>query len=177
MHATALQNVWFAQHGSRARGHRPVLGPPELLDLLGLAPLAGERMDGLPRGHQQLVALVAAVASGPGLLLADEPTSQLDVEAAAEVVRLLKRINGEFGTTIVLVTHDPAISSSFPRTVTIRDGRVGAEGHHGEEYAVVDGSGSIQLPPDVWDLLPPSTRVRVVRGPNGVELRIVGDES
>ena len=81
LHATALQNIWFAQHGARARGHRPPLEPPELLDLLGLGSLAGERMVDLPRGRQQLVALVAAVASGPGLLLADEPTSQLDVEA------------------------------------------------------------------------------------------------
>ncbi len=176
MHATALQNIWFAQHGARARGRRPPLEPDELLDLLGLSPLAGARMDDLSRGQQQLVALVAAVASGPGLLLADEPTSQLDVEAGAGVVDLLRRINAEFGTTVVLVTHDSAISSSFPRTVTIRDGRVGAEGRHGEEYAVVDGSGSVQLPADVLDILPPATRVRVVRGPEGVELRIVRDQ-
>jgi ABC-type lipoprotein export system ATPase subunit len=176
MHATALQNIWFAQHGARARGHRPPWGPFELLDLLGLAPLAEERMADLPLGQQQLVALVAAVASGPGLLLADEPTSQLGVEAGAQVVRLLRRINAEFGTTIVLVTHDRSVTTSFPRTVTIRDGRVGSEGRHGEEYAVVDGSGSIQLPPDILAILPPATRVRVVRGPDGVELRIVGDQ-
>ena len=175
MHATALQNIWFAQHGARARGHRPPSEPSELLDLLGLAPLSGERMADLPRGQQQLVALVAAVASGPGLLLADEPTSQLDVEAGAEVVRLLQQINQEFGTTIVLVTHDRGVTTSFPRTVTIRDGRVGSEGRHGEEYAVVDGSGSIQLPPDILTVLPPATRVRVVRGPDGIELRIVED--
>jgi putative ABC transport system ATP-binding protein len=71
----------------------------------------------------------------------------------------------------VIVTHDPTVALLFPRTVTIRDGRVGAEGHRGEEYAVVDGSGSIQLPPDVLEILPPNTRVRVIRGPNGVELR------
>jgi putative ABC transport system ATP-binding protein len=175
-HATALQNIWFAQHGARARGHQPPLEPPELLDMLGLASLAGKRMADLPRGQQQLTALVTAVASGPGLLLADEPTSQLDVQAAAEVVRLLQRINREFGTTIVLVTHDRSVTSSFPRTVTIRDGRVGSEGRDGDEFAVVDGSGSIQLPPDILTILPPSTRVRVVRGPNGVELRIVGED-
>ena len=64
----------------------------------------------------------------------------------------------------------------FPRTVTIRDGRVGSEGRHGEEYAVVDGSGSIQLPPDILTMLPPATRVRMIRGPDGVELRIVRDQ-
>jgi ABC-type lipoprotein export system ATPase subunit len=175
-HGTALQNIWFAQHGTRARGHRPPWEPPELLDLLGLEPLAGKRMADLPRGQQQLVALVTAVASGPGLLLADEPTSQLDVQASTQVVQLLQRINREFGTTIVLVTHDLSVTSSFPRTVTIRDGRVGSEGRDGHEYAVVDGSGSIQLPPDILTILPPSTRVRVVRGPNGVELRAVGED-
>jgi putative ABC transport system ATP-binding protein len=177
LHATTLQNIWFAQHGARARGHRPPLEPPELLDLLGLGPLAGERTVDLPRGRQQLVALVAAVASGPGLLLADEPASQLDVEAGREVVRLLRQINEEFGTTIVLVSHDRSVTKLFPRTVTIRDGRVGSEGRHGEEYAVVDGSGSIQLPPDILTMLPPATRVRIVRGPDGVELRIVRDPS
>ncbi len=176
MHATALQNIWFAQHGARARGRRPPLEPPELLDLLGLAALAGEQIVDLPRGQQQLVALVAAAASVPGLLLADEPTSQLDVEAGVEVVRLLRRINGEFGTTVVLVTHDRSVTTSFPRTVTIRDGRVGSEGRHGEEYAVVDGSGSVQLPPDILTILPPATRVRVVRRSDGVELRIVRDQ-
>jgi putative ABC transport system ATP-binding protein len=176
MHATALQNIWFAQHGARARGRRPPLEPPELLELLGLAALAGEQIVDLPRGQQQLVALVAAAASVPGLLLADEPTSQLDLEAGVEVLRLLRRINGEFGTTVVLVTHDRSVTTSFPRTVTIRDGRVGSEGRHGEEYAVVDGSGSVQLPPDILAILPPTTRVRVVRGPDGVELRIVRDQ-
>ena len=68
------------------------------------------------------------------------------------------------------MTHDPTIAARFPRTVTIRDGRVGAEGRHGEEYAVVDSSGSIQLPPDVLELLPPNTRLRVVRREDGVEL-------
>ncbi len=175
LHATALQNIWFAQHGARARKHRPISEPPELLELLGLAPLAEKRMADLPRGQQQLVALAAAVASGPGLLLADEPTSQLGVEAGAHIVGLLRRINAQLGTTIVLVTHDLSVTTSFPRTVTIRDGRVGSEGRHGEEYAVVDSSGSIQLPPDILAVLPPTTRVRVVRGPGGVELRIVGD--
>src|SRR6202012_2924674 len=94
------------------------------------------------------------------LLLADEPTAQLAQDASSNVVQLLQRISSEFGTTVVIVTHDPVIAAMFPRTVTIRDGRVGAEGHLGEEYAVVDGSGSVQLPPDVLELLPPNSRVR-----------------
>lgn len=169
--ATASQNVWFAQHGSRARGHRSPWEPAALLDLLGLGELAGRRVSELARGQQQQVAVASGLACGPGLLLADEPTSQLNDEAAAAVVALLHRANDRFGTTLLLVTHDQRIAAMFPRTVVIRDGRVGSEGRGGEEYAVVDGSGSIQLPPDLLDRFPPGSRVRVVRGDHGVELR------
>ena len=168
--ATAIQNVWFAQQGARGRGRTPHYDPEELLDILGLREVGDTRVSELPRGLQQQVALAAGVAPSPRLILADEPTSELSPEASTAVIALLLQINREFGTTVVLVTHDPVVAGHFPRTITIRDGRVGAEGHRGEEYAVVDSSGSIQLPPDVLELLPPNTRVRVVRGPNGVEL-------
>ncbi len=171
LYATALENVWFSQHAARTRGHVPPWEPDELLGMLGLQDLAHERLAELPRGLQQQVAVVAGVGTGPRLLLADEPTSQLSPDASINVIRLLQRVNSEFGTTVVIVTHDPTVAQLFPRTVTIRDGRVGAEGHRGEEYAVVDGSGSVQLPPDVLEILPPNTRVRVIRGPHGVELR------
>jgi len=175
-YATALQNVWFTQHGARRRGHAPPWRPRELLEMLDLGELADERLAGLPRGKQQQVAVAAGVGAGPRLLLADEPTAQLTERAAVDVVHLLRRINSELSTTVVIVTHDPAIAAMFPRTVTIRDGRVGAEGRHGEEFAVVDGSGSIQLPPDVLEIFPPNTRVRVVRGTNWAELRLPEDE-
>ncbi len=169
--ATAVQNVWFAQHGARQRGWRPPWGPHEVLDMLGLSNVADERVAGLPRGLQQQVALAAGVGAGPQLVLADEPTVQLGQEASIKIVSLLGRINAELATTVIIVTHDPLVAAMFPRTVTIRDGRVGAEGRHGEEYAVIDSSGSVQLPPDVLQILPPNTRVRIVRGPDGVELR------
>jgi putative ABC transport system ATP-binding protein len=133
--------------------------------------VADERVAGLPRGTQQQVALAAGVAAGPQLVLADEPTVQLGEEASVKIVNLLGRINAELGTTVIIVTHDPMVAAMFPRTVTIRDGRVGAEGRHGEEYAVIDSSGSVQLPPDVLEILPPNTRVRIIRGFDGVELR------
>ncbi len=169
--ATVLENIWFVQHGARTRGHTPPWDPAQLLELLGLGDLAHARVAGLPRGRQQQVAVAAGLAAGPRLVLADEPTAQLSPEAGRAVIELFRRVNAERGTTVVIVTHDGAIAAMFPRTVTIRDGRVGAEAHHGEEYAVVDGTGSVQLPPDVLDLLPPNTRVRVVRRPDGVELR------
>jgi putative ABC transport system ATP-binding protein len=170
-YATPLENVWYAQHGARVRGHAPPWGPEEVLDLLGLRDLGQTPASRLSLGVQQQVAIAACLSTGPRLLLADEPTAQLGPDAAGEVVTLLQKVNRELGTTAVIVTHDPSVAARFPRTVTIRDGRVGAEGRHGEEYAVVDGSGSVQLPPDVLRVLPPNSRVRVVRLGDGVELR------
>jgi putative ABC transport system ATP-binding protein len=170
-YATPLENVWYAQHGARRRGHAPPWDPKEILDLLGLRNLSETPVARLSLGAQQQVAIAACLSPGPRLLLADEPTAQMGRHAAEEVVALLQKVNRQLGTTVVIVTHDPSVAARFPRTVTIRDGRVGAEGRHGEEFAVIDGSGSVQLPPDVLRLLPPHTRVRVVRLGNGVELR------
>ena len=108
--ATAIENVWFSQHAARTRGHIPPWEPDELLEMLGLQDLANERLAELPRGLQQQVAVVAGIGSGPRLLLADEPTSQLPQEATIKVVRLLQHIAAEFGTTVVIVTHDPTVA-------------------------------------------------------------------
>ncbi len=169
--ATTVENLWFAQHGARVQGYAPPWEPLELLALLGLSQLADMRLAELPRGAQQLVAVAAGMATGPRLLLADEPTAQLTSASAFNVVQLLRHISSELGTTVIIVTHDNVIASLLPRVVTIRDGRVGADAIRGEEYAVVDGSGSVQLPSDVLQVLPPNTRVRVVRTAGGVELR------
>jgi ABC-type methionine transport system ATPase subunit len=124
-------------------------------------------------GDQQLVALAVGVAASPKLLLVDEPTSQLDAEGRDAAISLIKEINRRLGSTVVIVTHDPAVASAIPRTVTIRDGRVGAEGRHGEEFAVVGSDGSVQLPPDVLEVVAPNTLVRIRRHPDGVDLRVV----
>ena len=158
-YATATQNVWFAQQGIRRR--RTPVDPLELLGLLGLADTAQQRVADLPRGMQQLVALAVGVAASPRLLLADEPTNQLDSAATGRVLSLLQAINDRLGTTIVVVTHDPVVAAALPRTVTIRDGRVGSEGRRGTQFAVVDGSGSLQLPPGVLQQYPPHSRLIV----------------
>jgi putative ABC transport system ATP-binding protein len=168
-YATAEQNVWFAQRGGD-RG-RAMAKPAQLLDQLGLSDVAHRRVADLPRGKQKLIALAAGLGTSPRLLLADEPTNQLDSEATAQVISLLQSINESFGTTIVLVTHDPVVAAALPRTVTIRDGRVGAEGRHGAQFAVVDGSGSVQLPPEVLQQFPPQTRLIVAQDDQGIHLR------
>ncbi|HEY1830434.1 MAG TPA: ATP-binding cassette domain-containing protein [Acidimicrobiales bacterium] len=167
-YATVAENVWFAQQGDRRPERRDV---HELLGLLGLGDLAQRKVRGLPLGLQQQVALVAAVAITPRLLLADEPTNQLDTAATEEVIELLRAINQRLGTTVVLVTHDPLVAGALPRTVTIRDGRVGAEGRRGVQYAVLDASGSIQLPPEVREQFPPMSRFAVEHDGDVITLR------
>jgi ABC-type lipoprotein export system ATPase subunit len=164
-YATVRQNVQFA-----ATPDLPRRRPSELLEQLGMAQLADKVAGRLSGGDQQRVAIAAAACSGARLLLADEPTSQLDAEGRAEVIDLVEQVNRDLGTTIVLVTHDPHVAAHSARTVTIRDGRVGTEGRHGREYAVVGRDGALQLPPDVLERFPPGTLLEVAAEQHTISL-------
>ncbi|MGN6252749.1 MAG: ABC transporter ATP-binding protein [Marmoricola sp.] len=153
------QNLAFA----RAAAERAGKELPEIDDLLaevGLETVADQPPGALTPGDVQLAAVAVAVAAQPGVLLADEPTSQLDHAAADRVLATIERINRSHGTTVVLVTHDPAVAARLPRTVTIRDGRIGGEGRSGEEYAVVTADGFLPLPAHALTDLPPGTLLR-----------------
>lgn len=173
-YATAAENVAFAQRSGSVPRRRRRAAARELLDAVGLADAAHRGAGGMSGGEQQRLAVAVALAGRPRLLLADEPTSQLDRANGGRVVELLRWANAEYGSTLVVVTHDAAVSGAFPRTVTIRDGRVGAEGHTGEELIVIGREGGLQLPPDLRDDFPPGTLARAVRTPHGVELRRTG---
>ncbi|HET8582349.1 MAG TPA: ABC transporter ATP-binding protein [Jatrophihabitans sp.] len=170
---SALDNVLLVQRPTRRKAsvqRRRALG---LLDAVGLAGVAGRRAGRLSGGEQQRLALAVALGNGPGLLLADEPTSQLDAGSAAAVVDLIKAANADLGTTVAVVTHDPTVGAALDRTVTIRDGRVGAAGFAGEEYIVVDRDGGLQLPHDLLDALPPGSLARAERLDDGIALHRV----
>jgi len=107
------------------------------------------------------------IAAGPGLLLVDEPTSQLDTVGRDEVVAALRAVNAARDTTIVVVTHDPEVGTRLGRVVTIRDGRVGAEGRDGQDFAVVAGDGTVQLPPEILGEFPPGTLFLVDQDEDG----------
>jgi ABC-type lipoprotein export system ATPase subunit len=175
-YATALENVWFAQHGARRRGSAPTMSAAELLELFHIGNLADRRTAEMSIGERQRVALVAGISVFPRLLLIDEPTSQLGAAERDQVIDTVLRIHRQIGLTVIVVTHDAEVASRFERTVTIRDGRVGAEGRYGVDYAVVGRDGSLHLPPEVLDLLPPDSLVRVIRRPNGVDLRLADEE-
>jgi ABC-type lipoprotein export system ATPase subunit len=174
-YCTPRENVEFAQVATRARGSR-VREPDAVLDSVGLHGFGDAPLDSLTPGQLQLAALAVALAPGPGVLLADEPTGQLDHRARDVVLATLARVNREWGTTIVLVTHDAEVAAALPRTVTIRDGRIGGEGRSGEEYSAVSADGFLPLPAHVLDDLPPGTLVRFHPVDGTYELR-VEDES
>ena len=169
-HATPDDNVRFAQHPARRAG-RSLTDPGEVLAEVGLADRADRPLSELTPGGLQLAAVAVAISTRPGLLLCDEPTSQLDHAARDQVLAALRHVNQRYGTTVVLVTHDPDVARVLPRTVTIRDGRIGGEGRSGEEYAVVTADGFLPLPGHIRDGLPPGTLVRIHEEGDHYELR------
>src|SRR5262245_42352883 len=169
---SAVENVELPMvlDGRKGRRARAL----ELLDLVGLADRAKHRPDRLSGGEQQRVAIAIALANDPSVILADEPTGELDSRTSEEVFGLLRRVNAEVGTTIVIVTHDAFVSEQVGRTVAIRDGRTSTEtlrrtertdeGDHrviSEEYAVLDRAGRLQLPRTHVESLELKNRVRL----------------
>ncbi|RLK49007.1 ABC transporter ATP-binding protein [Microbacterium telephonicum] len=156
----------------------------ELLDLLEVAHCADRRPGEMSGGEQQRVAIAVAIANEPRVLLADEPTGELDETTSAHVLEALRAVNHALGVTTLIVTHDPGVSEHVARTVQIRDGRTstevlrstrtdehGAEHHVAEEYAVLDRVGRLQLPDEFVAALDLRDRVRLSLEPDRVEVR------
>jgi ABC-type lipoprotein export system ATPase subunit len=160
-YATARQNLGFAQLASRTSGKRPAMSDAELFSRVGLSEQMDQVVGTLSGGQRQRLALACAVTSSPALLLADEPTSQLSHEDRDHMLELIHGLGDEFGTTILVVTHQPEVAATFPRTVTMRGGRVGSEGRDGAEYVVVGVDGVVHLPAHVAREWPPGTLVRI----------------
>ncbi len=141
----------------------------ELIELVGLGHRMDHTPDKLSGGEQQRVAIAIALANHPPLLLADEPTGELDDATAAEILDLFGEVNHRLGTTIVIVTHDPEIAYKVGRVVLIRDGKLsteirrkvtfrrltGAADTEGalEEFILVDASGRVQIPKEYLEQL------------------------
>jgi ABC-type methionine transport system ATPase subunit len=145
-----------------------------LLDALGITYCANRTPERMSGGEQQRAAIATALANQPAVLLADEPTGELDSSTAQDVFAALQTANTELGTTVLVVTHDPAVSSQVRRTIGIRDGRTSSEtirhaatdedgraAVHAREYAVLDRAGRLQLPHDMIERLGMRDRVEL----------------
>ena len=130
---TALDNVTAALLYQGVPPWRRRQAAAAMLGLVGL----GHRMTHRPRqlsgGEQQRVAIARALVGRPAIVLADEPTGNLDQAAGEEIMALLRALNAEHGVTMAVITHDPVIAASAPRRVELRDGRVVAD--HRERQA------------------------------------------
>jgi putative ABC transport system ATP-binding protein len=181
---TARQMVDLPMTAARTPAGERRKRSAELLEALGVGAYADRRPGQLSGGQQMRVAIAVALANQPHVLLADEPTGELDTATSAEVFGALRDVNRDLGVTVVVVTHDPAVSGQVERTVAIRDGRTSSEvlrrtataddgGTHviAEEYAVMDRAGRIQVPRDYREALALTRRVRLALEPDHITIR------
>ena len=145
----------------------------ELLELVGLGPRLHHRPERLSGGEQQRGALAVALANNPALLLADEPTGELDSVTARDVLALLRRLNTELGLTTIVVTHDQLVAEVMDRSVAIRDGRTSTEVLHAEEAeetVIIDRVGRLQIPKALLEAIEFDGRARVHLAGDHLEL-------
>jgi putative ABC transport system ATP-binding protein len=121
---TAYENVELPMLAAKTDGHTRKARVEELLDIVGLADRMKHKPDELSGGERQRVAIAAAIANDPKVLLCDEPTGDLDTETGAIIVEYLHKVNKEFGKTVLMVTHDPSIARQCDRIYRIRDGQI-----------------------------------------------------
>jgi putative ABC transport system ATP-binding protein len=146
----------------------------DLLGVLGISELADRVPAEISGGQQQRAAIAVALANDPEVLFADEPTGELDEANSALVLEAMRDVNERLGVTVLIVTHDSAVSSHVRRTVQIRDGRTstevlrststddaGVEQHLAREFAVLDRVGRLQLPEEYLTTLGLKDRVRL----------------
>ncbi|MEU9912998.1 ABC transporter ATP-binding protein [Streptomyces sp. NPDC051001] len=183
---TAAQNITLpmqlatgaTRKARRAQSERAL----ELLELLDIADCRDRHPNQMSGGQQQRVAIAVALANSPAVLLADEPTGELDSHTAEQIFAAFRTANEHLGTTIVIVTHDQAVASEVRRTVAIRDGRTSTEvlrrsevdattGHEtvvAREYAMLDRAGRLQLPAEYTETLGMRDRVALELEPDHI---------
>lgn len=168
---TALENVELPMALNHVPARERRTRAVELLTSVGLGDRLNHLPDCLSGGEQQRVAIAVAMANRPALLLADEPTGEVDSEASTAIFQVLRALNEQFGVTVVIVTHDYNVASRVDRVVGFRDGRTSIEvlrrrGADGaplteEEFAILDRAGRLQLPQAYIEALEMRDRVKL----------------
>jgi putative ABC transport system ATP-binding protein len=181
----------LAGHAGGAARKRAV----ELLDAVGLAHRRGHYLGQLSGGEQQRVAIAVALANSPTLLLADEPTGELDSSTALTIYQAFRDLCRKYGVTTLIVSHDPKIARHVDRVVAIRDGKLAGETvrraqpqqavaagataetpvheDHFEEYAVLDSAGRLQLPKEMREQYGIKERARLEPAEEGILVKAV----
>jgi ABC-type lipoprotein export system ATPase subunit len=196
---TVAANVELPQLLGGVKSSKRSRHAEELLELVGLQGYGKKKPSQLSGGEQQRVAIAVAISNEPTLLLADEPTGELDSVTAAEIFKLLRSLNQQLGITIITVTHDAAIAAVMDRTIAIRDGRtstetvrreepleavdgyvpaasavIGLSSETHRESILIDRVGRLQLPKEALDNLPFNGRAEVRILEDHVELWPLG---
>jgi putative ABC transport system ATP-binding protein len=177
---TAVENIELPLTLSGQVGKSTRERALELLELVGLLDRKGHRLEELSGGEQQRIAIAIALANRPLLLLADEPTGELDTVTAQTIYDLLRDLNKRLGLTMVIVSHDPSIAQHVDRVVAVRDGKLASEtvrvqksdgGEHHVELSVLDAAGRVQLPREYLEQFNIKRRVMIETTAEGILIR------
>ncbi len=159
---TAFENVQLPMKlNNLGRGESIKNAALELLDLVGLKERAHQIPENLSGGEQQRTAIAVGLANQPSILLADEPTGELDDQTASDILDLFGKINSELGTTIIIVTHDPQIAYKVRRVVLIQDGKTSKEIIRNDEYRRISGEASENRQLDEFTLIDTNGRLQI----------------
>jgi ABC-type lipoprotein export system ATPase subunit len=188
---TALENVMLPMTLAGQRERRKRRHAEELLEAVGLAERRHHALGQLSGGEQQRVAISVALANNPSLLLADEPTGEVDTATALTIYSAFRQLNDDYGITTLIVSHDPGIARHVNRVVAIRDGKLatetvrqtavnggyGAENGEGEdeeiyeELVVLDSAGRLQVPKEYLEYFEITGRARLEMAEEGILIR------
>ena len=151
---SSIENIELPMLVSKISKKKRLSRAEYLLELVNLSDRRDFKPFELSGGEQQRIAIAVALSNSPRLLLADEPTGELDYNTGQEILQLINSVNVELGTTVIIVTHDQLISSSVNRSITIKDGKTSTERRRDidpssnidQEYHLIDSSGQLQIP-------------------------------
>jgi len=131
---TALENVEVPLYERKLSARKRKEKAQQMLELVGLEDRARHLPSQLSGGQRQRVAVARALVTDPALVLADEPTGELDAETSAEIIRMMHRLNQDLGTTFVIVTHDPAVARQTDRIIELASGRIARQHRVGSPF-------------------------------------------